>query len=64
MSDVSRKAGRRDQPFLRCLPSEDAVQRRLNAVLAEAKQLRVLLRTARELQLQSEAMGKEGEADA
>jgi hypothetical protein len=36
----------------------------LNAVLAEAKQLRVLLRTARELQLQSEAKGKEGEADA
>jgi len=40
----------RKQSPLDCIPSADAVRQRLEAVLKEARKLRILLRTAKEIE--------------
>lgn len=42
----------RGQSPLNCIPSSDAVRQRLEAVLREARKLKILLRTAREIERQ------------
>jgi hypothetical protein len=40
----------RERSPLNCIPSVDAVRQRLEAVLKEARKLRILLRTAKEIE--------------
>ena len=44
---------------LNCIPSVDAVRQRLETVLTEARKLRVLLRTAKEIE---ETQSREGKS--
>lgn len=47
---------------LDCIPSAEAVRSRLNAIIREARQLRILLRTARQIEHeQSRKSSKRGE---
>ena len=40
----------RERSPLNCIPSADAVRQRLEALLKEARKLRILLRTAKEIE--------------
>lgn len=51
----------RERSPLNCIPSSDAVRRRLERVIEEARQLRILLRTASQIEqsgVEAKAGGK------
>ena len=43
---------------LACIPSAKSVQERLDAVMAEARQLRILLKTAKEIENSGSSSGE------
>ncbi len=52
----------RERSPLSCIPSSDVVRRRLEAVLREARKLRILLRTASQIERAANATTREGES--
>lgn len=48
----------RERSPLNCIPSVDAVRQRLETVLSEVRKLRILLRTAKEIEQTQSREGK------
>lgn len=55
-------ADTKERSPLRCIPSADAVRRRLDAVLVEARKLRILLRTASQIERAADEPKREGQS--
>ena len=57
---VTKSSGNRRE--LACIPSSESVRRRLDTVMEEARKLKILLRTAKELEQERQDLVEENQA--